>query len=520
MPPSTRARAPSRPASPTSRSRSRARSTTRGSTPRARAGRVDEASVFVDDGISGAEFANRPGFLRLMNALKPRPPFQVLVMSEESRLGREAIETGVRAEAARDRPACACSSTSRTASGRSTRPTDKIMLSLTAFADELEREKARQRTYDAMLRKAKAGHVTGGRVFGYDNVEVLGADGKRSHVERRINEAEAAVVRRIFELCAAGAGLTRNRESAERRAARRRRGRNRAGRRPGRRRRSARCCYRTLYRGEIVWNQTRKRDSWGQRQAAARAGDRLDPRAGAAAADRLRRAVERGARAARRRRQARARTAACGRRPRTSRRRGICCPGSRGARRAAAGSRAHSRTHGGAGALLLRAARRIWKRGPEVCGNGLVARMDALDAEVLATLQDDILRPVSHRAGRVALALEELSPRRPDGSAREAGARAARRARGMRPARGGHRPRRCRSTRSLDGSGASGATSRRSERQLAAHAVARPTAGPGGLGAAAAGEARRLARAADRGTSRAAATCCARCWSDRCASRR
>ena len=40
------------------------------------------------------------------------------------------------------------------------------MLSLTAFADELEREKARQRTYDAMLRKAKAGHETGGRVFG------------------------------------------------------------------------------------------------------------------------------------------------------------------------------------------------------------------------------------------------------------------------------------------------------------------------------------------------------------------
>ena len=38
------------------------------------------------------------------------------------------------------------------------------MLSLTAFADELEREKARQRTYDAMQRKARSGHVTGGRV--------------------------------------------------------------------------------------------------------------------------------------------------------------------------------------------------------------------------------------------------------------------------------------------------------------------------------------------------------------------
>jgi len=54
---------------------------------------VDDAHVYLDDGISGAEFANRPGFLRLMNGLKPRAPFQVLVMSEESRLGREAIET-------------------------------------------------------------------------------------------------------------------------------------------------------------------------------------------------------------------------------------------------------------------------------------------------------------------------------------------------------------------------------------------------------------------------------------------
>ncbi len=33
----------------------------------------------------------------------------------------------------------------------------KMMLSLTTFSAELEREKARQRTRDAMLRKAKAG---------------------------------------------------------------------------------------------------------------------------------------------------------------------------------------------------------------------------------------------------------------------------------------------------------------------------------------------------------------------------
>src|SRR6266849_4454170 len=54
---------------------------------------VREEYLFVDDGISGAEFRKRPGLTRLLNALRPRPPFQVLIMSEESRLGREQIET-------------------------------------------------------------------------------------------------------------------------------------------------------------------------------------------------------------------------------------------------------------------------------------------------------------------------------------------------------------------------------------------------------------------------------------------
>ena len=112
---------------------------------------VLDEHVYVDDGISGAEFANRPGFLRLMNALKPRAPFQVLVMSEESRLGREAIETAYALKQlvqAGVRVFFYLEDRERTLDT----PTDKIMMALTAFADELEREKARQRTYDAMSR--------------------------------------------------------------------------------------------------------------------------------------------------------------------------------------------------------------------------------------------------------------------------------------------------------------------------------------------------------------------------------
>jgi site-specific DNA recombinase len=53
---------------------------------------VDDAHVYVDDGISGAEFPKRPGFIRLMASLKPRPPFNALILSEPSRPGREQIE--------------------------------------------------------------------------------------------------------------------------------------------------------------------------------------------------------------------------------------------------------------------------------------------------------------------------------------------------------------------------------------------------------------------------------------------
>jgi hypothetical protein len=79
-------------------------------------------------------------------------------------------------------------------------PIDALIVQVQAFGAAIERQKAGQRTYDALVRKAKSGHVTGGQCFGYDNVPVNG------HVERRINEKEAAVVRRIFELCAAGHG--------------------------------------------------------------------------------------------------------------------------------------------------------------------------------------------------------------------------------------------------------------------------------------------------------------------------
>ena len=138
-------------------------------------------------------------------------------------------------------------------------PMEKIMVSLTGYASEMERDKARQRTYDAMVKKAKAGQVTGGKVYGYDNVDVFSDyataqdDPKRLHVIRRINKHQAEVIKRVFELYAQRQGLTRIAKLL-----------NAEGVPPPRTVKGwAPSClremlHRPLYRGIIVWNEYQK----------------------------------------------------------------------------------------------------------------------------------------------------------------------------------------------------------------------------------------------------------------------
>lgn len=369
---------------------------------------VRDDLVFVDDGISGAEFANRPGFLRLMNALKPKPLFQVLIMSEESRLGREAIETAYALKQlvqAGVRVFFYLEDRER----RLDSPTDKIMLSLTTFADELERTRASQRSTDKAISQARAGHVTGGRVFGYDNVEIRGAGGERSHVERRINETEAAVVRRIFEMSATGNGYTRiaktlNDERAP--CPRPQLGRP-AGWAPIT---IKEILDRPIYRGEIVWNRTRKRDRWGQhRQAPRPTADWMRREAPElrivsealwqATHQRLRGIRATLKKATRSKQGARARDvesqyllagfARCG-----------TCGGALGvvSRRRTGTTRTYHY-----GCLVYN------KRGANVCGNRLVLPIDRTDTAVLATLANDVLRPAIIDAV-IAGVLEALQP--------------------------------------------------------------------------------------------------------------
>jgi len=110
-----------------------------------------------------------------MDSLNPRPPFQILIMSEESRLGRdqirmtyalqESIDAGVRIWVYLDNREITLADATQTA-----------MAQLRGFGAAIEREGASKRTHDALTRKAKALQVTGGRVYGFLEGDVL-----RSH---------------------------------------------------------------------------------------------------------------------------------------------------------------------------------------------------------------------------------------------------------------------------------------------------------------------------------------------------
>ena len=106
--------------------------------------------------MSGAEFDRQPGFVRLMTAVgKRNAPFDVLIVADVDRLGRDSVATpyaiaqlldaGVRIYSYADDREVSLSSS-----------TDTFMLQVQAFVASMEREKARQRTYAAMRRKAEA----------------------------------------------------------------------------------------------------------------------------------------------------------------------------------------------------------------------------------------------------------------------------------------------------------------------------------------------------------------------------
>jgi site-specific DNA recombinase len=233
---------------------------------------VADEHVFIDDGISGAEFEKRPGFTRMMRALEPSAPFARLIVSEQKSIGREMakvpyiIKKLTLAEVKVYEYVHGRCLTPRT-------PTDKLLSVVQSYSDEDHRVKTAERMHQAHVRLARNGHVTGGRVFGYKNRHVYQGEDKygnplHSHVEREINKEEAAVVRRIFETYASGLGLKRiARKLTREHAPCPKYSPPKGGVPPvdGWAPSTVRAVLRReIYRGVVIWNKVRKRNDWGK----------------------------------------------------------------------------------------------------------------------------------------------------------------------------------------------------------------------------------------------------------------
>lgn len=165
----------------------------------AREGHVVVA-VYADEGVSGAEWVNRPGVatLRTDAARDPRP-WDMLVIRDLDRLGRDGIRLPELLAHLDDHGA-------RVIEWSTGRPVelDGMMMVVAQIRSVIAQEERRQiahRTRTALAQKAAKGLVTGGAVYGYDNRRV------DTGVVYVVNNAEAAIVRELYARVTRGESL-------------------------------------------------------------------------------------------------------------------------------------------------------------------------------------------------------------------------------------------------------------------------------------------------------------------------
>src|SRR5437667_679155 len=159
---------------------------------------VAEPWVITEE-ASGADFT-RAGLGRLLAGARQQPrPFDVLVVMAVDRLGREQVGTAAVVQAI-DEAGVAVWTYQDGREVSFETPVEKFMLGVHGYGAEEYRHQVKLKTREALHRKAARGHATGSRTYGYRLVR------QGEHTEREIDAAEAAVVRRVFELSAEGYG--------------------------------------------------------------------------------------------------------------------------------------------------------------------------------------------------------------------------------------------------------------------------------------------------------------------------
>ena len=203
--------------------------------------------VYTDQGISGVG-SDRPAFQNLLNAaFSPARPFDIILVDDTSRLSRsltEAVSVVQRLQFAGLRVIFVSQGID------SDSEQSDVQLTVHGLVDSLYVKELAKKTHRGLEGRVLRGLHTGGRCYGYTAVPA--GDGESKHLI--INETEARVIRRMFEMSAGGASIrkitkTLNAEGVPP-------PRSRLGRR------NAWCptavremLKRSLYKGELTWNR-------------------------------------------------------------------------------------------------------------------------------------------------------------------------------------------------------------------------------------------------------------------------
>lgn len=214
---------------------------------------LDEAHIYRDNGVSGALWENRPEFQRMMSDAGCAE-FDAIVIFDLDRFGRDSQKSMAALNELADLDISVWDFSSGQRMGMGTLEDEIPTYLRTQFAQQ-QREKISKHNRSAARKSAQMGYVTGGKVFGYDNV------GPKQAKRYQINPTEAAVVVEIYSRAAAGEGCRSISKALNAKGVPAPRAQQ--GRPSGWSLSTVHAVLeRPLYRGEYVWGRTRK--AWGR----------------------------------------------------------------------------------------------------------------------------------------------------------------------------------------------------------------------------------------------------------------
>lgn len=157
---------------------------------------------YADKGISGKNIKGRPGLVHLLNDASNKQ-FDLVLVWKMNRLSRKLSDLTKIEELLKKHNIAFRSYKERY---ETETPSGKLQFHMMAAIAEFERDNIAENVKMGMLARAREGSWNGGQVLGYDVISTPKKDGKHKASELVVNDQEASIVRKIFELYTSGYG--------------------------------------------------------------------------------------------------------------------------------------------------------------------------------------------------------------------------------------------------------------------------------------------------------------------------